>query len=456
MEKYNDSIQRRATLLSACIASSFASPALAASPQGFVHYVTSCDDDGPGTLRDTLRIAGNGTSVSFDNLQCSTITLTSGELEVAVDYLYIVGNAQTITAANASRVISHTGQGQLTLRNLTISDGYLTGSAISLNGGCIDSNGSLILSQVAVTGCRIATLPNAYGMTGRGGGVYARGDIQMDLSSVTGNVIAPPSRFNYNYSAGNGIAARGHVTMSHSLVSGNTFESECGVVPGECFFMVGGGIYANGGVTLYASTVSDNTAYRGAGVMGGNANTASHITNSTISGNHATYHAAGVYSRDALLDVDNSTIAFNASDLVTSQPSGAGIELVNQDGYLSLHSTIVAGNTRGGRADDVYVPGFAAGQIAGESNLVVIANRAMPPDTISEDPLLGPLQDNGSGLPTHGLLAGSPAIDAGSNGHALPYDERGALRVTGARADIGAFEVQQPPPPDAIFQDGFD
>ena len=60
------------------------------------------------------------------------------------------------------------------------------------------------------------------------------------------------------------------------------------------------------------------------------------------------------------------------------------------------------------------------------------------------DPLLGPLADNGGPTFTHALLAGSPAIDAGSNPAALANDQRGPgfSRVSGAQADVGAFELQ--------------
>src|SRR5205085_446167 len=74
------------------------------------------------------------------------------------------------------------------------------------------------------------------------------------------------------------------------------------------------------------------------------------------------------------------------------------------------------------------------------------------------NPLLGPLADNGgftlpdgSTIRTHALLAGSPAVNAGSNTLALAADQRGAgfVRVIGAAADVGAFEKQTLPPPPA-------
>ena len=51
---------------------------------------------------------------------------------------------------------------------------------------------------------------------------------------------------------------------------------------------------------------------------------------------------------------------------------------------------------------------------------------------------------------------GSPAIDTGNDVAALATDQRGGgyVRVSGAAADIGAYELQ--PLPDVIFGNGFD
>jgi hypothetical protein len=72
---------------------------------------------------------------------------------------------------------------------------------------------------------------------------------------------------------------------------------------------------------------------------------------------------------------------------------------------------------------------------------------------LGQDPVLGPLANNGGTTLTHALLAGSPAIDKGSNPNALAFDQRGTpfVRTAGAQTDIGAFEVQGglPPPPPA-------
>jgi hypothetical protein len=56
------------------------------------------------------------------------------------------------------------------------------------------------------------------------------------------------------------------------------------------------------------------------------------------------------------------------------------------------------------------------------------------------DPLLGPLQNNGGPTQTQALLAGSPAIDAGTSVGAPKKDQRGVAR--GSPPDIGAYEVE--------------
>jgi uncharacterized repeat protein (TIGR01451 family) len=63
-----------------------------------------------------------------------------------------------------------------------------------------------------------------------------------------------------------------------------------------------------------------------------------------------------------------------------------------------------------------------------------------------QDPLLGPLNDNGGDTPTHALQAGSPAIDRGSCtdivGDPITSDQRGIARPPGVPCDIGAYEAQ--------------
>jgi len=83
-----------------------------------------------------------------------------------------------------------------------------------------------------------------------------------------------------------------------------------------------------------------------------------------------------------------------------------------------------------------------------------MVSNAAPPDTLTGDPQLAPLANNGGPTQTHALMIGSPAIDAGANPFFFTNDQRGTgfARVVGTQADIGAFEA----PADEIFANGFD
>jgi len=71
------------------------------------------------------------------------------------------------------------------------------------------------------------------------------------------------------------------------------------------------------------------------------------------------------------------------------------------------------------------------------NNLVTLPASAI----IFDDPLLGPLADNGGPNKTMALQPGSPAIDAGNNATCPTTDQRGINRPQGSDCDIGAFEL---------------
>jgi len=70
-----------------------------------------------------------------------------------------------------------------------------------------------------------------------------------------------------------------------------------------------------------------------------------------------------------------------------------------------------------------------------------------------QDLKLGVLADNGGPSPTHALLIGSPAINAGLNPNLLTTDQRGFKREVGL-IDIGAYEVQVPGVTSVVIDDG--
>src|SRR5262249_7723272 len=100
----------------------------------------------------------------------------------------------------------------------------------------------------------------------------------------------------------------------------------------------------------------------------------------------------------------------------------------------------------------------------GVDNLVMYTNATDPlsgstvdAGTIvsSANPRLAPLAFHGGTTRTHALLAGSPAVDHGSNNASVSSDQRGATRaVPTGLPDIGAYERQVLD--DELFYDGYE
>lgn len=82
------------------------------------------------------------------------------------------------------------------------------------------------------------------------------------------------------------------------------------------------------------------------------------------------------------------------------------------------------------------------GPVVGANNLIERPLVQVPADTITMDPRLAPLADNGGYSATHMPLPDSPVLGRGSNLLDRAYDQRGPgfARVKGGFVDIGAVE----------------
>ena len=425
-------------------------------------YVTSCADDGSaGTLRSVVAAAANGDTIDLFSqlpLACSTITLALGQITVPQIGLTIEGPSdRTLTiSSNSSRTFMHTGNGTFELKYLTLSGGSVT--ATQASGGCVFSEGNVSLfDDVTLYRCGIyATGDNdtAAGVA-LGGAVYAKGKVTVRASAITYATAyaagfekpGTDSTYLYNGFAGGGaVAAGGDITIKYSDING------CRAAAFVYGYSGGGAVLSGNGHTLIieSSTVRNNYSYSGGGIYidAEGSSTPATINNSTISGNTA-YSGAGIFNRASNISIQNSTIAFNrAASLGGGVMSAASFQ---------MQSTIVANNVGGPSTSD-DMSGSTAFTVSGNNNLVRVADIrvTLPGDTLNFDPKLGPLQNNGGPTLTHALLPGSPAIDHGNNIGNFKADQRDDPvhypRVSGATADIGAFEVNG----DLIFFDGFD
>ena len=406
-------------------------------------HVNTCADPLPvpatcmasvdGTVRQGFLCGQNNDAIDLTQLTCSKITL-SAPLVAGAGSLVLVGPGQdklTIDAAgNFPAVVHNAGPyNGLYVSGLTIANGHYDNPPAFRGGGCINSSGNVFLSYSTVSSCYVSSSTYALG-----GGIFAAGTVSLYHSSVTGST----AHGNGSGSAlGGGIQAY-YLGLNKSTVSGNT-ASYTGT--GHA---VAGGVSASV-VHANDSTVSGNgAATKVAGIY---ATMYASLLNSTVSGNHADHGPVGGVYVHIGAQIFNCTIAGNTG----KGAFAAGL----YGGFVGtqsvVQSTIMANNTASGVELDVGSTfGFA---ISGSNNLIMASQDGtrVPFDTIVEDPLLGPLQDNGGPTRTHALSPGSPALNAGKVSAAVSFDQRGFPRVVGSKPDIGAFEFD----PDRIFGNGF-
>lgn len=405
--------------------------------------VSNCNDSGAGSLRERVAAAASGDTVDLRGLACSRITLTSGAIAIAQDTLTLQGpgwRRLVVSGDYRGSVFRHTGAGTLRLRGLSIEKGNR--QAMRALGGCVYSAGHLSAYDVDIGHCGahgLGTAPTA----GMGGAVYTGGNATLSYSSVHDN--AARGRDSY----GGGIYANGKLTLKRARVATSNARIGGGayalgglsldtVTFTRNFAQESGGLEAHGPADIVDSTIAGNTANGlAAGLWLGSLD-AKRIVNTTVSGNRSSAISAGVITGTLLLA--NSTIAHNLSDTAMNPGQTCYGTLMLMS--AQLQSSIVASNTcDGAPVADIIGTSFAD-PVTGADNLVMSSAVPLPADTLTSDPLLGPLADNGGRTLTHALPAGSPALDAGNNAQGLAYDQRGIgfPRVRGTRTDIGAFE----------------
>jgi RHS repeat-associated protein len=191
----------------------------------------------------------------------------------------------------------------------------------------------------------------------------------------------------------------------------------------DCTFydnLAGGGAGGNGGA---GSSTGGNGGIAGTGGGGGLYNAGrTGVTNCTASSSGASGGAGGV---------GGSGGAFNGS----AGGNGAvqGDDAANSGGSFTLKNSILAYGLTGGH--NGYDTIIDAGNNISSDTSISLTNSTSHSNT---DPLLGSLADNGGPTKTCALLAGSPAIDAGSTAAAPSQDQRGYFRW--GTPDIGSYE----------------
>ncbi|WP_146446537.1 right-handed parallel beta-helix repeat-containing protein, partial [Botrimarina colliarenosi] len=391
----------------------------------------------------------------FDTPQA--ILLEGSELEIT-DTLTITGPGQdllTIDAQQTSRVLHFSAlTGDLTLAGLTLTGGRTTDdnppSYTNFASETIHSGGGIRFLSSGLLSLTNSTISSSstVGSHATGGAIFsATGDVTLTGSTVSGNSTSGGGAH------GGGIGAlSGNVTLISSTVSGNSTTGSGAD---------GGGVVTySGDVTLISSTVSGNT---GNGKGGGVRTRSGDVTlnSSTVSGNSTAGEfgkGGGLYNSQGAIRLSGSTIIGNSTAGIFADGGGVGFATSYTTAPVTIENSIVTGNTNRGAPDDIF-------DLVRDRSLTIhhslIGDASSAPGSLffiqqaidggvgnlqNIDPLLGPLADNGGPTPTHALLPGSPALNAGDPAIALSaveFDQRGPgfARVSYGRLDMGAFEL---------------
>jgi hypothetical protein len=325
----------------------------------------------------------------------------------------IAGATLTISSSQFTRNYAYNGQGGGAITNagsLTLSTSTFTGNTVWYGGIANGPDGAALYNTATASVDLCTFTANSLNS------VDSTGTLTLARSTITGDGIV-------------GLVCSGTATIDSCTASGN------GAGGGSSVYSDGGVFVSRGGmVTLVNCTLADN---QGAGLM-------------VMRGLTPTV-------RPTVVAIAECTIAGNtgtATSTDTAAAAGINVVGVGTSTQISLHNTILAGNTvvpSGGTAllHDLYSGTMPPQYISFGYNLIqapggVTFSGTTAGNIYGVDAKLGPLANNGGPTQTMALLAGSQAIDAGDpNLTGLPStDQRGLPRLAHGRIDIGAFEVQ--------------
>jgi CSLREA domain-containing protein len=351
--------------------------------------VSKTDDTADGvcdadcSLREALAAADATPGTDTVVVKPGHYVLSLGELAFGVG-----ADSLSIVGGGARDTIVD-GNGQFRVMN--IDDGHTTISHLTITGGHV---------------------------VGQGAGIFLNDlDLTLDHVAVVGNTATADTEGGFG-GQGGGIFGNELVTITNSLISGNVADGTGANFSGG----QGGGIFGNEPLHLTNVTVSNNTATPADGAV------FSHS------------QGGGIFVNEQDTTFTHVTITGNRS---TDTDSSGGVFL-NDD--VTFANSIVAGNTASGGPGDCDANGSTISEQGHNLMGTPVDCHFTAPGDITADPLLGALANNGGESDTHALLTGSPAINTADGSQCPATDQRDLPRPALGGCDLGAFEVQAPPP----------
>jgi len=452
--------------LSACVAALFA---FASAPACATVLVTNCFDHGTGSLRDAVAAAAatsefiDATALTTGSPGCSssTITLSTGEI-VVNGSLVLAGPGKdklTVTALNPdnghqyqNRIFNVKGAGGANISGITISHGVVAQPvALPAKGGCIYSAGAVSLTDVRVADCTARADSDGNAL---GGGLYVNGGVYLSNSIISGNFADAGTHSGAAF--GGGFYSNYQILIKNSSILDN-YAGHPGIATG-----VGGGFlnHTARSIEIEYSTLAHNKAgLRCGGGESTGGKLPVNLINNTIAYNESVFgQCGGLHVEGTEQSIFHNTIAFNRAKSNTAA-LGAGFTTGSPyfQTYAYVFGNIIRDNLDAtGAPADLTLGTNVKGEIAGVNFIArIVGSRFYNGASYDSCPYLAPLRDNGGPTMTMALSKFSRALNKNEGGTFvnIQYDQRGAPRISGKQADVGAYEYQED---DMIFATTFE
>lgn len=278
--------------------------------------------------------------------------------------------------------------------------------------------------------------------------VAGGGDVTLEDLTLRGGALAQSDTDD-----GSGIVSEGSLSVHRVFMSENIGAGSGGAIANT----------AGGDLHVSQSTLQGN----GGGGAGGNIYNAgtAFITHSTLGNSGCAEGGCALYNTGTATVV-NSTLSSGGSSpgnvvnigtltlihsTLANVGGGAPIFNFENNGETTIRNSIISGDF-GGAPGPVACGGFPL--VFEGVNLIEDGSCECDQEEacLSGNPMLGLLADHGGPTATYPLLEGSIAIDAAGETFCAEDDQRGIRRPQFKGCDLGSFEVQEPPAPEAAFE----
>lgn len=301
--------------------------------------------------------------------------------------------------------------------SVTIANSLISGNTMDDGDGgglhlCCD-NLSVTIRNTTIEENVAVDDPMVAGLNGEGGGIHhCCSDTTLTIRDSTIRNNTGPTQGGGIYTCC-GVALNSLLTLERSTVSENT---ALGTAP---FQGNGGGIEGEGRITLINTTLSGNRAFRDGGGLDNEDVLV--MRNVTFAGNEAA-RGGGFFERGSFLEDGITTTLGNTlfvDNVVAAGADGNCGAVLNVDPLVS-----------------------EGGNLSSDASCALTGTGDQSGVAVT----LAPLGDYGGPTQTHGLPAGSAAVDAGRDIGCQPVDQRGGPRPVDGdedgspRCDVGAFE----------------